>query len=75
MAVPTIVWRNPNSIQGRRVWNRAKRDAVRSVYVVVESVAAEQRTWKGLPNLEIIQCGASSTAPEARQKQHLELGT
>ena len=75
MAVPAIVWRNPNSIPRRRVWNRVKRDASRSLYVVVESVSAKQRKWEGLPNLEIIQGGATAPAREARQSQRLPSGT
>ena len=75
MAIPAIVWRNPNSIQSRRVWNRVKREASRSLYLVVESASAKQTEWKGLPNLEIIQGGASATARAALEKQSLPSGT
>jgi hypothetical protein len=71
MAAPAIVWRNPNSIQRRRVWNRVKREASRSLYLVVESQSPTQREWKGLPNLEIIQGGASAAAREAPVRQSL----
>jgi hypothetical protein len=71
MAAPAIVWRNPNSIQPRRVWNRVKREASRSLYLVVESASATQREWKGLPNLEIIRGGASAAAREAPERQSL----
>jgi hypothetical protein len=71
MAEPAIVWRNPNSIHRRRVWSHVKRDASRSLYVMVESVSAQQYEWKGLPNLEIIQGGATPTAPEARENRSL----
>jgi hypothetical protein len=75
MATPAIVWRNPNSIQRRRVWNRVKREASRSLYLVVESASATQREWKGLPNLEIIQGGASAAARTGLEKQSLPSGT
>ena len=71
MAAPAIVWRNPNSIQRRRVWNRVKREASRSLYLVVESESPTQREWKGLPNLEIIQGGASAAVREAPVRQSL----
>lgn len=74
MAIPAIVWRNPNSIQRRRVWNRVKREPSRSLYLVVESASANQREWKGLPNLEILLGGASATAREALQKRSLPSG-
>jgi len=74
MAIPAIVWRNPNSTQRRRVWNRVKREASRSLYLVVESASAKQNEWKGLPNLEIIQGGASATAREACENRSLPSG-
>ena len=74
MAVPAIVWRNPNSSQRRRVWNRAKRDASRSLYVVVEALSAEERKWKGLPTLEIIQGGVTASPRQARLSQRLPSG-
>jgi hypothetical protein len=74
MARPAIVWRNPNSIQRRRVWNRVKREPSRSLYLVVESASAKEREWKGLPNLEIIQGGASATVGEARAHRSLPSG-
>jgi hypothetical protein len=74
MAMPAIVWRNPNSIQRRRVWNRVKREASRSLYLVVESASAQQREWKGLPNLEIIQGGASAVTREAPERRSLPSG-
>ena len=75
MAIPAIVWRNPNSILRRRVWNRVKREASRSLYLVVESASPTQREWKGLPNLEIIQGGASAAVREAPEKRRLPSGT
>jgi hypothetical protein len=74
MGVPAIVWRNPNSIQHRRVWNRAKRDACRSLYVVVEAVAPEERKWKGLPTLEIIEGGATASSRQAHHNHRLPSG-
>jgi hypothetical protein len=75
MARPAIVWRNPNSIQRRRVWTHVKRDASRSVYLVVESTSAKHREWKGLPNLEIVRGGSSATARQATKNQRLPSGT
>jgi len=74
MAAPAIVWRNPNSIPRGRVWNRAERDASRSLYVVVESASDDQRKWKGLPNLEIIRGGAAASARKSLQSQRLPSG-
>ena len=74
MAIPAIVWRNPNSIQRRRVWNRVKREASRSLYLVVESASTKQNEWKGLPNLEIIQGGASTAAREVCENRSLPSG-
>lgn len=75
MAAPAIVWRNPNSIQPRRVWTHVKRDASRSLYLVVESVPVKQGEWKGLPNLEIIQSRSTAPASEAQRDQRLPSGT
>jgi len=75
MAAPAIVWRNPNSIHRRRVWTHVKRDASRSLYLIVESASAKQGEWKGLPNLEIIQGGAPAPASEAPRNQRLPSGT
>jgi len=58
MAAPTIVWRNPNPIQRRRLWSRARRDASSSLYVIVRS-AGRNSEWEGLPNLEMIAGGES----------------
>jgi hypothetical protein len=75
MAVPAIVWRNPNSIHRRRVWTHVKRDASRSLYLIVESASAKQGEWKGLPNLEIIRGGATAPAREATMNLRLPSGT
>jgi hypothetical protein len=74
MAMPAIIWRNPNSVQRRRVWNRVKREASRSLYLVVESASVAQREWKGLPNLEIIQGGASAAAGDVPENRSLPSG-
>jgi hypothetical protein len=71
MAAPAIVWRNPKSVQRRRVWSHVKRDACRSLYVVVESASTQQYEWKGLPNLEIIRGGGTTAAREARENRSL----
>jgi len=75
MAVPAIVWRNPNSNPRRRVWTHVKRDASRSLYLIVESASAKQSEWKGLPNLEIIQGGVAAPSREALKDQRLPSGT
>lgn len=75
MAVPAIVWRNPNSIPRRRVWSRAKSDASRSLYLVVEAASAKQTEWKGLPNLEIIHGRATAPARGVPENQSLPSGT
>jgi hypothetical protein len=71
MARPAIVWRNSNSMRRRRVWSHVKRDGGRSLYVVVESVSAQQYEWRGLPNLEIIRGGATTAARPARENRSL----
>jgi hypothetical protein len=75
MAAPAIVWRNPNTIHRHRVWTHVKRDASRSLYLVVESASAKQSGWKGLPNLEVIQGRAIASAREAPKDQRLPSGT
>jgi len=75
MAAPTIVWRNPNSISRRRVWTHAKREASRSLYLVVESTSGNQNEWKGLPNLEILQGRSAAPAIETLKDQRLPSGT
>jgi hypothetical protein len=55
----------------RRVWSHVKRESGRSLYVVVESVSAQQYEWQGLPNLEIIRGGATATARHARENRSL----
>jgi len=63
MAAPAIVWRNPNTIHRHRVWTHVRREASRSLYLVVESASAKQGEWKGLPNLEVIR-GRATAPPE-----------
>jgi hypothetical protein len=75
MAAPAIVWRNPNPLQRHRVWTHIKREASRSLYLVVESASAKKGEWKGLPNLEVIQGGAIAPAREAPKDQRLPSGT
>ena len=74
MAGPAIVWRNPNSIPRRRVWNRVKREDSRTLYLVVESAPDKRIEWKGLPNLEVIRGGAIAANPDTRQDQRLPSG-
>ena len=68
MATPAIIWRNPNAVQQRRLWNQARRDATRSLYVVVRSSSDEESEWEGLPNLEMIAGGAAARANKARSR-------
>lgn len=69
MALPAIIWRNPKSINRRRLWNRARRDELSSVYVVVRS-GEHGSIWEGLPNLEMIEGGApNANAYQYRQAQ------
>jgi hypothetical protein len=74
MAVPSIVWRNPNYIPRRRAWDRARRNASRSLYLVAESGPAEQGEWRGLPALEIIY-GRAAYEEASAGKQQLRSGT
>ena len=55
MALPAIVWRNPNCVPRVRRWTHVKRDADRSLYLVLESLSHGQNSWDGLPTLEIIR--------------------
>jgi hypothetical protein len=55
MALPAIVWRNPMCARRVRCWTHVKRNAQRSLYLVLESPASAPRAWDGLPTLEIIQ--------------------
>jgi hypothetical protein len=57
MAVPEIVWRNPESSGHRRLWNKARHDGSSSLYIVVRS-GERDTEWEGLPNLEMIEGGA-----------------
>jgi hypothetical protein len=61
MASPAIIWRNPNVVRQRRIWNRANRGATRSLYVVARS-SATQSEWEGMPNLEMIEGGSARSA-------------
>ena len=61
-ATPAIIWRNPNVVQRRRLWNQAKRDAQCRLYIVVRSAPGDQGEWEGLPNLEVIEGGAAARA-------------
>ncbi len=61
-ATPAIIWRNPNLVQRRRLWNQARRDAQCRLYIVVRSAPGDQGEWEGLPNLEVIEGGAAASA-------------
>ncbi len=60
MAVPSIVWRNPNYVQPPRRWTKLEREPNRVLYIVLESVSAPKNTWDGLPTLEMIKGGATA---------------
>jgi len=66
MTEPAIIWRNPNTIQRRRLWSRARRDLHSSLYVVVRSSGRESE-WEGLPNLEMISGGESGKRSRSRK--------
>jgi hypothetical protein len=68
MALPAIVWRNPQPVQRRRIWNQARHDATCRVYIVVRSGFGEDPEWEGLPNLEIIDGGASARPRTSRRR-------
>jgi hypothetical protein len=63
--VPAIIWRNPKAVYRRRVWNQARRDSKCRLYVVVRSGIGNNCEWEGLPNLEMIEGGASARARKA----------
>jgi hypothetical protein len=60
MASPAIIWRNPRSVQRRRLWNQARRNGNRRTYIVVRSGFGQEAEWEGLPNLEMIDGGATA---------------
>ena len=74
MAVPAIVWRNPNFERRRRRWINVRREGDRSLYMVVESVSMYQNTWDGLPTLEIVQ-GRAVAPSKAAANLHPQSGT
>lgn len=67
MASPAIIWRNRNVLQRRRIWNKARRNSGSALYIVVRSIPGEQGGWEGLPNLEIIEGGASARRKSANR--------
>lgn len=60
MARPSIIWRNPKVARRRRIWNQARCDATSRLYIVVRSAPGEQGEWEGLPNLEMVEGGATA---------------
>ncbi len=62
MASPVIIWRNPKAVQRRRLWNRARHIDNQRVYVVVRSGFGDNSEWEGMPNLVMIDGGASPRA-------------
>ena len=73
MALPAIVWRNPNCEPRVRRWTHVKRDANRSLYLVLESRSHGQTSWDGLPTLEIIpgRTNASLKNPTSKKWRFL----
>jgi len=59
MARPAIIWRNPNAVQHKRLWNQARRNATSCTYIVVRSGAGDDSQWEGLPNLEVVEGGTA----------------
>ena len=75
MAMLAITWRNPKHVHRLRRWTHVRRDANRSLYLVLESASAGKPSWDGLPTLEIIQGRAALAANEARgESQRLQSG-
>jgi len=58
MVQPAIVWRNPRFMRRRRLWNQARSESNRRLYIVVRS-SPEDGAWEGLPNLEVIEGGGA----------------
>jgi len=59
MALPAVIWRNPDPVERRRLWNRTRKDETSSLYIVVRSGLTQPNEWEGLPNLEMIEGGAA----------------
>lgn len=59
MSLPVIVARNPKVIQTKRLWNQARQDSIRRLYVVVRACPGEEGAWEGLPNLEMLEGGTA----------------
>lgn len=68
MALPAIIWRNPKAVQRRRLWNQARRNANCRTYIVVRSGFGEEAEWEGLPNLEMIEGGASARSDKGANR-------
>lgn len=64
MATPAIIWRNPKAVSHRRLWNRARHDETSTLYIVVRSDDRDSE-WEGLPNLEMIEGGSTSSKQNA----------
>jgi hypothetical protein len=67
MAIPAIIWRNPTVLRRRRIWNQARHNATGRLYIVVRSAPGDQGGWEGLPNLEVIEGGASARRKSANR--------
>jgi len=74
MARPIIVWRNPNSIKRVRAWTHVRRDARRTLYLILESRACGPTSWEGLPTLEVIQGHGRQTSSRETRYRSLEPG-
>jgi len=66
MAVPAIIWRNPNAVSQRRLSSQARRDENCSLYVVVRS-RGKDTEWEGLPALEVIAGGGATHANRGKK--------
>ena len=70
MAVPAIIWRNPNAAPRERLWSQARRDRKSSLYIVMR-LGAKITEWEGLPSLEVIRGsgpGSGSRAKSGRSR-------
>ena len=74
MAFPAIIWRNPKAVQQRRLWNQARHDGQQRVYAVVRAGLGDESQWEGLPNLVMIEGGASKHAGAGVERESYSRG-
>lgn len=67
MATPGIIWRNPETVERKRLWNRARQEEGCSLYIVVRS-GPRANEWEGMPNLEMIEGGAATRSRRGKSR-------